>query len=833
MNTKQEQFQGLSVEQVIEFRKKFGPNTYSYKKQNRLLAFLRSIFAEPMVLLLLIASGIYFINKQYSDAMFLFVSILLIVAISIYQEKRSQNALEKLQEFTQPSSKVIRRGEQQNIKTQDIVVGDLVIVEEGGLVGADGIIVSSNDFSVNESILTGESMSVFKDKDKEDHQVFSGTTVVSGLAIIKVSAIGNQTRLGKIGSSLSAIAKEKTPLELQMGNFIKKMVFAGAVVFILVWAINYARVGNVLASLLIALTLAMSVLPEEIPVAFTTFMALGARRLMKMGIVVKEMKTVETLGSATVICSDKTGTITQNKMELARLYLPSGSEVGADTFRELKQTEELLTTAMWASEPIAFDPMEIALHKTYKKFTLQDKTSSFKMVHEYPLSGTPPMMTHVFEDEFAHRIIAAKGAPEAIIELCNLLGEEKQTITAALNALTAKGYRVLGVALGNLQGNNYPKTQQEIPFVFKGLVAFYDPPKENIGKVLKSFYQAGIAVKIITGDNPRTTSAIAQQVGFQGFEKSITADELIKLSDAELQVRVMDINVFCRMFPDAKLRIVNALKANGQIVAMTGDGVNDGPSLKAAHIGIAMGKKGTSIAKDAASLILVEDDLSKMVDAVLMGRKIYANLKKAIQYIISIHIPIIMIVFLPLALGWIYPNIFSPLHVILLELIMGPTCSVIYENEPAEANTMQRGPRALGSTFFNAKELGMSICQGIVMTFGLLFVYQWSVHNQFDEDTTRSMVFLTLMTANIVLTLVNRSFYYSLWDTLGYKNILVPIIIGISVLLVLLLFAIPFLRSLFNFELIGFYQCVLCILIGCVSVLWFEVVKYFTRRQQP
>ncbi|MBF4473461.1 cation-translocating P-type ATPase [Flavobacterium sp. HJJ] len=832
MNTTEQELKGLSFDEVVENRKKFGINKNDYKKENRFLAFLKIVFAEPMVVLLLIASAIYFINSQYSDAVFLSVSILLIVAISLYQEKRSQNALAKLQEFTEPLCKVIREGQQQDIKTHDIVVGDLVVIEEGSMVPADGFIIRSNDFSVNESILTGESMSVFKDRKKDDNTVFSGTTVVSGLAVIQVTEIGNQTNLGKIGSSLEAISEEKTPLELQIGNFIKKMVFAGALMFILVWCINYIKLGNILGSLLLALTLAMSILPEEIPVAFTTFMALGSRRLMKLGIIVKQMKTVETLGSATVICTDKTGTITQNKMELARLYVPSGSEVSADTFSESKETEELLTIAMWASEPIAFDPMEIALHNAYKKFTDTDLRISYKMVHEYPLSGTPPMMTHVFQEANGSRIIAAKGAPEAIFEVCHLSKEEKEKVTLAMEKLMSKGYRVLGVAKGNLQGTNFPETQQEIPFIFKGLVAFYDPPKDNIKEVLQSFYTAGIGVKIITGDNARTTNAIAEEINFLGSDKAITGEELMKLSDAELQSKVMNINVFSRMFPEAKLRIVNALKANGQIVAMTGDGVNDGPSLKSAHIGIAMGTKGTAIAKDAASLILVEDDLSKMVDAVAMGRKIYTNLKKAIQYIISIHIPIILIVFLPLALGWIYPNIFSPLHVILLELVMGPTCSIIYENEPAEADTMQRGPRPMTSTFFNIKELTISVLQGIAITLGVLLIYQWSLYNQWDENSTRSMVFLTLITANVVLTLVNRSFYYSLLVTLQYKNVLIPIIVGITVFLVTLLFAIPYLRSLFSFESITFFQLISCISIGSLSVLWFEGVKYFRRRKR-
>lgn len=829
MNIKEQELRGLSLDEVAESRKKNGLNKLEYKKENRVYSFLKSIFSEPMILLLFLASGIYYSNKQYSDAVFLTVSILFIAAISIYQDRRSRNALAALQEFVQPLYQVIRQGKHQKIMTQDIVKGDTIIVEEGSLVPADGVIMRSNDFSVNESILTGESMAVFKDSEIEDNKVFSGTTVASGLAIVKVSDIGVQTRLGKIGTSLEGVKKEKTPLELQIGSFVKKMVLAGALVFILVWIINYSKIGSIEKSLLMALTLAMSILPEEIPVAFTTFMALGAQRLMKMGIVVKQMKTVETLGSATVICTDKTGTITQNKMELAKLWIPLELELSPEVFSNLIKARELITTAMWASEPIAFDPMEVTLHNAYKKIAGQDLRTDFKMIHEYPLSGKPPMMTHVFENQYGSRIIASKGAPEAILEVCHLSSSEYKIITAALDTLTSRGYRVLGVAKADLEGSEYPKTQQEIRFIFEGLIAFYDPPKDNIEQVLKSFYKAGIAVKIITGDNARTTASIAQEIGFQGFDKTITGEKLMEMTDSDLQAIVMDINVFSRMFPDAKLRIVNALKANGQIVAMTGDGVNDGPSLKAAHIGIAMGKKGTAIAKNAASLILVEDDLSKMVEAVAAGRKIYVNLKKAIRYIISIHIPIILIIFIPLALGWLYPNILSPLHVILLELVMGPTCSILYENEPAENDIMQKPPRSLQAAFFNAKEIMISLFQGIMITLGVLLVYQWSVYGNLGEAATRSMVFLTLITANVLLTLVNRSFHYSLLVTLRYKNAMVAIIISITILLVILLFAIPFLRSLFDFELISFFQSAVCLTIGTLSVLWFEGVKYLRK----
>ncbi|MCE9538897.1 MAG: HAD-IC family P-type ATPase [Bacteroidetes bacterium] len=742
---------GLTNEQVILAREKSGQNTLNYKQENSILDILKNLAKEPMIILLLVTALIYFVSGKIGDGIFLSSAILIVSAISLFQDSRSRNALQKLKKLTQPNCKVIRNGNTEEIKSEDLVVGDSLIVEEGTSITADGIIIHSNDFSVNESILTGESFPVFKDKSKEDNFIFKGTTVASGLAIVTITHIGNETKLGKIGKSLESIKEEKTPLELQISNFIKKLVIAGALIFVLVWAINYFRSYGLLDSLLKALTLAMSILPEEIPMAFTTFMAIGAWRLMKIGVVVKQMKTVETLGSATVICTDKTGTLTENKMSLAKVFSLTSKKI-ADPNETNDDEKALIKIAMWASEPIPFDPMEIALHKAYKDLHEKDERPDFKLIHEYPLGGKPPMMTHIFENNSGQRIIAAKGAPEALMNVSNLSKEETQQIEKAIQIITNEGYRVLGVGVSYFTGNDYPKTQQEFKFTFKGIVAFYDPAKKNIKKVLEDFYQAGILVKIITGDNAATTTAIAKQINFKGFEHSLTGDELMKLSDAELQEKVMQTNIFTRMFPEAKLRIITALKEQNQIVAMTGDGVNDGPALKAAHIGIAMGKKGTEIAKQAASLILLEDDLSKMVDAVAMGRKIYTNLKKAIQYIISIHIPIILTVFIPLALGWIYPNIFSPVHIIFLELIMGPTCSIIFENEPMEKNTMFQKPRPFTTTFFNWKELTTSIIQGIAITAGTLFAYQYSVYQGFDEAHTRTIVFTVLITANIFLT---------------------------------------------------------------------------------
>ncbi|MGB3531729.1 MAG: cation-translocating P-type ATPase [Saprospiraceae bacterium] len=822
---------GLTDDQVLVSRNTHGLNKLVYKKENGFLDAVKSLATEPMVILLFVAATIYFISGKTGDGVFLASAIVLVATISLYQDTRSRNALEKLKEYTQPGCKVIRNGLVVEIKSQDLVMEDSLLVEEGTAIPADGIIIHSNDFSVNESILTGESLAVYKDATSEDNTIFQGTTVASGLAIVRVTAIGLNTKLGKIGKSLESIVEEKTPLELQINNFVKKMVIAGAVVFLVVWIINYFKTQSLLDSLLKALTLAMSILPEEIPVAFTTFMALGAWRLMKMGIVVKQMKTVETLGSATVICTDKTGTITENKMSLASIFVLANQKYYSLATELPEEGKALIRTSMWASEPIPFDPMEVALHEAYSEIMLTDERPNFNIVKEYALGGQPPMMTHIFEDKQGHRIIAAKGAPEAIINVSDLDPDERKVIEDAILEFASKGYRVLGVGEAHMDSDEYPKSQQEIRFIFKGIIAFYDPPKKNITKVLNDFYDAGITVKIVTGDNAATTKSIAKQVGFRGFEKSINGDDLMKLNDAELVKVVVENNVFTRMFPEAKLKIINALKANNEIVAMTGDGVNDGPALKAAHIGVAMGRKGTEIAKQAASLILLEDDLSKMVDAVAMGRKIYSNLKKAIQYIISIHIPIVMTVFIPLVLGWVYPNIFSPIHIIFMELVMGPTCSIIYENEPIEENILSQKPRPFTTTFFNWRELTTSMVQGLVISIGTLGVYQLAVLKGFSEPHTRTMVFTTLISANIFLTLVNRSFYYSIFTTSRYKNNLVWRIIVITILITgMLLFVKPF-ADFFDFESLDVNQLSSSIAIGFLVVIWYEFVKWFKRRR--
>ncbi len=820
---------GLTDAEVLEARKKHGPNLQQQKVKSTWWRMLLEIIKEPMLVLLIIISVIYFVLEQYGEAWFMMAAIIIVSGISFYQDNRSRKALEALEALNTPLSKVIRNGIPVSILTPEIVPGDLVIAEEGSTINADGTIVHSNDFSVNESTLTGEAQAIYKSSTSEDPNVFSGTLASSGLAVYKVEKTGTSTRVGQIGKSIAEIKEEPTPLQKQIEAFVKGMALIGIVVFLGVWAFQYIESKNLLASLLKGLTLAMSILPEEIPVAFTTFMALGSRRLMKEGIIVKKTRTVETLGSATVICADKTGTITENKMTLQSVYAFSNNQLYTGEKEYNKEALAVIETAMWASEPVPFDPMEKTLHQIYEKHTSGDQRENFSMVHEYPLEGVPPMMTHIFENKSGVRIIAAKGAPEAILKLCHLTDVQLQEVQAIIDQLALQGYRILGVATASHTGNDFPAAQQSFSFALTGLVVFYDPPKPGIENVFRKFYEAGIEVKIITGDNPLTTKAIAGNAGIKNADDPIDGEALMKLNEKGFNEALRKYSLFTRMFPEAKLAAINGFKKDNQVVAMVGDGVNDGPALKAAHIGIAMGQRGTEMAKSAAALILMNDDLSKMVDAIATGRRIYSNLKKAIQYIISIHIPIILTVSLPLFLGWIYPDIFTPVHVIFLELVMGPTCSIVFENEPMEKNTMLQKPRPMTETFLNWHELGMSILQGLMITAGVLFMYQLTLKQGGNEAQVRTMVFSTLIFANIFLTLVNRSFYFSFVTTLRYKNNLLLGIITITLaILATMLFVDP-VAMFFQLVHPELNDIGLCAGIAFISVFWFEAVKVWRR----
>ncbi|GGC33069.1 ATPase [Parapedobacter defluvii] len=822
---------GLTDSEVAASRKQYGYNQLDAAPKSSGLLLLIDILKEPMLILLIVISFIYVAVGDYGEAAFMFAAIVAVSAISFYQDNRSKKALEALEKLNEPLSRVIRNSTVVDIPTHEIAVGDLCITEEGKIINADGRIVHSNDFSVNEASLTGESFSVFKDSQAEDNQVYSGTLTVSGLAVFEVTKIGKETRIGRIGESLLTIKAEPSPLQLQIARFVKTMAVIGIVIFLMVCIFRYYQTGDFIASLLNGLTLAMSVLPEEIPVAFTTFMALGAWKLMQEGIIIKRSSIVETLGSTTVICTDKTGTITENSMHLIALYdFRTDKRYGDDAFND-PELSTLISYAMWSSEPAPFDPMEKTLHSVYEQTQPNDLRGDYRMFHEYPLEGKPPMMTHVFENARKDRIVAAKGAPEALLSVSRLSAKEKERVRDQIKAFAQQGYRVLGVAKSQFEGGDFPEKQQDFPFEFLGLTVFYDPPKKGIKDVFQRIYEAGIAVKVITGDNADTTNAIASQAGIVSDAPPVNGDEIINHTEEELMQLSARTTLFTRMFPEAKLAVVNALKKRGEVVAMLGDGVNDGPALKAAHIGVAMGNKGTEIAKSAAALVITNDDLGKLITGIAAGRRIYANIKKAVQYIISIHIPIILTVSLPLFLGWVFPQIFTPVHVIFLELVMGPTCSIVYENEPMERNAMQRPPRIMTDTFLNGRELTISIVQGLVITAGVLFAYQLAVQTGGDEAKTRTLVFTTLIFANILLSFVNRSFFYSVFERLRSRNRLLT---GITVLVLVILFAILYVAPLsrfFDVTPLRVTELGICLVIASVSVLWFEFYKLFRRKR--
>lgn len=823
MHLNPKNIQGLTNTEVERSREINGNNTVQSGEHRLLLHVLKEIVFQPMFILLLAACLIYFFVGRSSDGIIMLVSIFIVSGISLYQEYRSQDAINALKKLSAPKSTVIRNGIQFKIPTEEIVADDIVVLEEGEIISADGVIISAHDFSINESILTGESFPVDKTAENKD-KVYKGTQVISGSAIIKVFAVGSKTMLGKIGLSLKEINILKTPLQQQINSFVRIMVWIGAIAFIIVVVYHYLQSGNIVQSFLQGLTLAMSILPEEIPVAFTTFQALGAFRLLRNNIIVKQPQYVETLGSATVICVDKTGTLTENNMSIAYVYDAINKiSVNAENKNELPQ--DLIEYAMWSSEIEPFDPMEKGIHILYKEIAKEDKRSQYEQVHEYPVSGKPPMMTHIFKNHLNEFIIAAKGGPEALLKKSNLNTEDIKHIQQQLQSYAKEGYRVLGVGKGIWKEKTWPVSQEEFDIEFLGLIAFYDPPKQKITDTIKTFNDAGISVKMLTGDYPETSMAIAHLIKLDKGSKYITGKEVTHLTPEELKKQVEETNVFARMFPEAKLSVINALIENGEVVAMTGDGVNDAPALRAAHIGIAMGERGSEVAKNTASLVITDDDLSHLTDAVALGRKIYDNLKKAIQYIVSIHIPIILIVTLPLVFGWKFNEIFTPIHVIFLELIMGPTCSIIYENEPMEPGTMLRMPRRLSSTFLSGKQLQISIVQGLMITAGCLGIgYYFLGHNQ-SESMIRTSIFITLLFCNIFLTLTNRSFNYTIFKTIRYKNYLIPFMIIITLVFIASLLYIPFLRNLFLLAQVPTSHILIFVIIALISTLWIEILK--------
>jgi Ca2+-transporting ATPase len=814
---------------VAASRAAHGPNLLNTRTGSGLLTTLRDIVTEPMFVLLLAASATYFGLGRTEEAATLLVALLLVAGISVYQSVRSGRALAALRELTQPQAQVARNGALTTVPVAEVVVGDAVLVAEGNRIPADGTLLLANDFTVDEAILTGESVPVAKPVGQ---LVFAGTSATAGSGWLRVTAVGSATELGRIGKSLDTIETEPTPLQRQIRRFVLRMAWLGAGAFLLVWGVNYARSGDWVTALLFGLTLAMSLLPEEIPVAFSSFMALGAARLSRAGVLTKQPQTVESLGSATVICADKTGTITQEGMALRQLYdhttgtllpMPGPGKVLPAT------AAALLATARWASETAPFDAMEKTLVAAHAATDPAAAAALYPMVHEYPLAGTPPMMTHVRQAPGGALVVAAKGAVEHVLAVCRLAPDAAEQVRQVTRELSGQGYRVLGVAEAAQAAAPFPAAQDDFEWQFRGLVALENPPKANAATVIRAFGAAGIQVKMITGDFPETAQAIARQVGLPGADTLLTGAQVLALSDAELRPLAARTAVFARMFPEAKLRVVEALKHNGEVVAMTGDGVNDGPALKAAHIGVAMGRRGTEVARQAAALVLTDDDLGSMVTAIAQGRRIYQNLQKAVSYIVSIHLPIILTVAVPLLAAWPLANLFGPVHIIFLELVMGPTCSIAFENEPAEADQMRQPPRLRTASFLSGPALGRSVLQGVGISLAVLGVYYAAMQQGAAAPVVRTLVFTTLVLSNIGLALVNRSFTEPVWRTIQVPNRLLGLLLGLTLALLLAVLLVPAARQLFGFVLVSGAELGWCALAALLGVGWIEVYKLLRK----
>ena len=826
-----EQLNGLNAADIPMQQQRFGKNLFSLEKPRNFLHVSLDIIREPMFLLLIVACALYFILGKTSEGWMMMAAMIFVAAISIYQEVKSTKALQALKELTAPKVIVIRNGIEQMIASAELVPGDIMLLEEGNKIPADGRIIQSNDLSVNESVITGESLPNEKDISDGHNLLYQGTTVNSGKGYATVIATGNNTELGKLGKSITAYAAPKTLLQEQMSKFVQRFALFGIGAFVIIWLVNYMKTGDVTLSLLFGLTLAMASIPEEIPVAFSSFMALGAFHMSKLGIISRQPQTIENLGAVSVFCLDKTGTITENRMEVKTIYDYETDQLVDITNGNEVPNFDVLKYGVLASELEPFDAMEKAIWQAYRKYTDGKAHDRLKLVYEYALQGKPPMMTHVYEFDNT-KIIAAKGGAERILTICRLDDATLKKVNRYINNMASLGYRVIGVASSVHDGRDLPFVQDDFNWKFEGLLGLYDPPKKNIAEVFKKIYEAKIEIKLITGDHPQTALNIAGQVGMVRYNQFLTGDEVMKMPEEELHLAVKRINLFARMFPEAKLNVIEALKANGEIVAMTGDGVNDAPALKSAHIGIAMGERGTEIARQASDLILTDDNLDKVAEAIQQGRKIFSNLKKAVRYIISIHIPIIFTAALPLLLGWKFPNIFTPVHIIFLELVMGPTCSIFYEREPVEGNIMHMQPRNRKRALFSTDELLISIVQGIIMTAGLMTLYYVYMNSGHSLEEIRTIVFNTLVMNNIFLTFVNRSFTENFTKTVHYKNNLVIPVFVISVIFLACIYFVPAIKDIFGLTTITGKDFLICLGVSFISVAWFELYKTNLRNNK-
>lgn len=837
---------GLSDSDVSLRLRQHGYNELPSSKSRSIFATAWEVVREPMFLLLLACGTIYLVLGDIQEALMLLGFVFVVLGITLYQERKTERALEALRDLSSPRALVIRNGERQRIAGRDVVPDDLLVLAEGDRVPADAVVLSCHGLSTDESLLTGESVPVRKvawDELREMSRpggedlpfVFSGTLIVQGQGIAQVRSTGIHTEMGHIGKALQSVQVEGTRLQSEVALLVRRVAILGLVLCVIVFVLYGLTRGNWLQGILAGITLAMAMLPEEFPVVLTIFMALGAWRLAKIKVLARRVPVIETLGSATVLCVDKTGTLTVNRMSIRKLAV-DGTVLDVEEHASPSLPEEfheIVEFGILASQRDPFDPMEKAFHDLGNARLAQTEHlhADWTLERGYALSPTLLAMSHVWKSPTGKDfVLATKGAPEAIADLCHLNAERTQAITDQVAAMAKEGLRVLGVARGLFGQQALPVEQHDFTFEFLGLVGLADPIRPTVPAAVEECYAAGIRVVMITGDHPTTARSIALQAGIQPVNEIMTGPELEMLDEAELQVRVRTINVFARMVPEQKLRLVNALKANGEVVAMTGDGVNDAPALKAAHIGIAMGGRGTDVAREAAALVLLDDDFASIVHSVRMGRRIYDHLQKAMTYIVAVHVPIAGMSIVPVLLGG--PIALMPVHILFLELVIDPSCSVVFEAEPEDADVMNRPPRNSAAPLFGTRLIGLGLLQGASGLLIVLTIYLSALYGWLNKSDATALSFTTLVVANLGLIFANRSWTRTIWATLKVPNAALWWVMGGTSFFLGLALYVPFLRDLFHFSTLHLNDLALCLAGGFSSVIWFECLKLFQQNRR-
>ncbi len=827
---------GLTTEKAHVLQGQFGKNQLTPEKKENFFIKALHVLSEPMFILLIVAAVIYFILGEPRDGAIMLIFVVGIISIEIIQEWKTDKTLNALKDLSAPHVKVIRDGIEKLIFSSDLVPGDLMLIEEGVKIPADGEIIRANDLCVDESSLTGEAEGVWKvtvenaeftsDYWRKDY-CYAGTLVTQGSAAVLVDKIGAATEYGKIGTNVASAPESPTPLQKQTRSLVKLCSIIAAGLFILVGIFTYFNISDheildrIIESILSGVTLAMAMIPEEFPVILTVFLSMGAWRLAKKNSLVHKLPSVETLGAVSVLCVDKTGTITMNEMTVSNSWAFNGD------------TMELAEIMGLACEIEAYDPMEKAMLSKCEKLGIsKEHLFSGKLITEYPFTNELKMMGHVWNHD-NEIIIAAKGSPEKVLSICNLDNAKRRTIENKMVELSREGLRVIAV------GVMKPENERQIPAViedcrltFCGLIGLSDPPRESVKADIEQCVKAGIRVVMITGDNGITASAIAKKIGMVNSDEIIKGSELDKMTDEELREHVNNVSIFSRVVPEHKMRIVKAFKENGEIVAMTGDGVNDAPALKYADIGIAMGKRGSEVSREAADLILMDDNFSTIVDTIKDGRRIYDNIRKAVGYVFTIHIPIAAASLFAPFLG-INPAslLLLPLHVVLLELIIDPTCSIVLERQPAEKNIMERKPRNADEKLLTAKSLLLSIVQGIVIfaaSFGTYYILLQQ--NPQNAEVARTMGLVIIIIANLFLVQVISSRYdYAIQSFIRLAKDKVMWIVNIGTIVGLLAILYTPLSNILKLTPLSLNELLLSAFIGAISVLWYEAVKVVNK----